>query len=109
MKILIKLVSAGNMKYLSFQDTQTQTVEDLTGVYGYVESSGEVFMSRGHFSPNGDFVYYSHQVKMLAWNQMTKTTHQFSFHLGCHFLLHQCGPSMAVLQWRQLEYDGAER
>ena len=44
------------------RNTQSQTIEGLTGLDTYVDDTGDVYLARGHFSPNSDFVYYAFQV-----------------------------------------------
>ena len=45
-----------NKMYTQVQ--QDSTIMDLTGI-DYVDTSNSFFLSRGHLSPNADFVYYS--------------------------------------------------
>ena len=42
--------------------TQAETIQDLTGTDKYIGSqSSQLFLSRGHLSPNADFMFYSWQ------------------------------------------------
>ena len=44
--------------------TQAETIQDLTGTDKYIgDQSSQLFLSRGHLSPNADFMFYSWQVK----------------------------------------------
>ena len=45
------------------QETQLITIDILTGGRGveYVDPSSDRYLARGHYSPNADPVYYSHQ------------------------------------------------
>jgi len=43
------------------QDTLTEVLGDRGLAEDYVEDSGDFFLSRGHLSPNADFVYYAMQ------------------------------------------------
>ena len=47
------------------RDKQTETIKKLTGKDSFVEAKGDVYLVRGHYSPNSDFVYHSFQVFSL--------------------------------------------
>ena len=83
------------------QAQQSITIEALTGIDSYVDTSSDVYLARGHYSPNSDFVYYSGQVQSLCKGNNDFATKVLLIS-GRYLLLRERRPPMAVLQRRQL-------